>query len=608
MTYLRPSVRRRSIGVLVILALVATIIVTTVSASDRASAATVLPAPTGITATRDTTNPKNFTVAWKAVTGTDHYNVSVFYASTDHVMIVPGSATKLAVTGVDYTTQYRITVSTRAKDGTGSTSGYIWLNPAVPGAATKVLVTRDPAGANVSASWAAPTWPGYQGTTGYRVVVTRMSDGVNVSDTTVKPTVTTFAMGGLDPTRSYSVKIAAVNPYGSGPVATTLVGSNLPNSPTATSAIRDLADPSVVHVTWAAPAFTGASPLTRYEMVTVDNGVTTTVTVAGTDTKADTKILNTNSGNVGVRACNTQGCSYLGTKANVVPAGTIVPVGDATSTNPVVAITQATDGVITVETTGVVGSTAAYPRLYVEVKPTLANGGFADFQWGQNGATKMVFQTVPTGTYDTVVYGADDAGNRKELARKVIVTGGDGTMADGDWEVVMGKADIRNNRIDMPYSGENRVLSLAPRSSQDMVLTTTATLQSGWGYGIWFRTSNDAEGISGFSFQYDPMWNDHFIIRQWYKGSECSTPIANTPFPSRMVVNAAHRITVVAKGDSVFATTDGMEVFRLDSLSAAVAKSPCHYPMPAGTRIGFRTWATTSASFVGTFTGTTLTH
>jgi hypothetical protein len=45
---------------------------------------------------------------------------------------------------------------------------------------------------------------------------------------------------------------------------------------------------------------------------------------------------------------------------------------------------------------------------------------------------------------------------------------------------------------------------------------------------------------------------------------------------------------------------DGQEVFRVNSLAAAAATSPCKYPLPQGTHIGFRTWNTSPSTFVGT--------
>jgi hypothetical protein len=205
-----------------------------------------------------------------------------------------------------------------------------------------------------------------------------------------------------------------------------------------------------------------------------------------------------------------------------------------------------------------------------------------------------------------VAYGVDDK-VKTELARKVIVVGGDGLVTANEWEVVSGKAKITDGKIEMPYNGENRVLSTRPRTSSDVVLTTDARLDKGWGYGVFFKTDLDSAGrLNGYSFQYDPMWGNRFIIRHWYRGQECAQPLAATAFPSDMAVNATHRLVVVAQGDSLWASIDGRRVFNVTSLTDALAKEPCHWPAPTGTRIGFRTWQVTTASFTGTFLGTSV--
>jgi hypothetical protein len=128
----------------------------------------------------------DFTVSWNAVPGVHHYNVSVYWSGQDHVTIVPAGTTSLRVDGVDLRTTYRITVSSRDTAGVGSTTGPIWLNPAVPGAPRSFVVTREPTAVDVR--WDAPSWPGYTPISGYHVVVTRLSDKVDVTDTVVTAT------------------------------------------------------------------------------------------------------------------------------------------------------------------------------------------------------------------------------------------------------------------------------------------------------------------------------------------------------------------------------------------------------------------------------------
>lgn len=567
------------------------------SVAPTVAAPKVLPAPTGVTATRDSSKPNDFRVEWKTVPGAvDHYNVSVKANGRDDVTIVRGGTNKLDVTGVDYKTTYRITVSSRDVAGLGTTSGTVVLNPVVPGAPTGFKVARSSTLTDMSASWVAPAWAGYGSFKGYAVQLKRLSDAKLIIDTTTSNT--SIKATSLDPKRTYSLTVTPVNGYGTGPAVATNLNSAVPGSPTGTVVVRDEKDPAIVHVTWKAPAWTGTSDITGYEVVYGSN--TLNRMLKSKELTADVTIPYTITGLVAVRACNGSGCGYLGTTAKAPVKGAVIPQGEATSTNPFVGIEEK-DGTITVETRDTIGSTALYPRLFVQVKPTMANGGFTDSQWGQNGAQVMTFGIVPTGTYSTYVYGVAADGKQTELARKVHVIGSAGELESGEWKVIRGKADIKGNRIDMPYDGENRVMSTRKRTSQDMVLSTTATLKSGWGYGVWFRSSVDSSNlVSGYTFQYDPKYGNKFILRHWSKGSECGTPLAATPFPAGFKENIAHHVVVVAKGDTVWASVDGQEIFRVNSLAAAIKASPCAYPAPTGTGIGFRTWSTSPSFFVGT--------
>lgn len=555
-----------------------------------------LVAPTGLKAVRDAANPNDFTISWNAVAGDlHHYNVSVYQNGVDDVTVVPAGTTTLAVTGVDLSTTYRITVGSRDVNGEGATTGYYWLYPALPGSVLGLTATREAAGDTATVAWKAPNRPGYTAIEAYDLVVTRLVDSVVVfKQSSLEMSAT---IKDLDPTRAYSVKVTAANSLGAGPVATTTIATDRPGTPTGLLAERDVDNPAVVHLRWTAPAAPGASAVTGYEVVYGTGYLKDTQPTK--TTFADVPLDAKRNGVVAVRACNDKGCGYISAVVTVLATGrTATP--ETTTTNPSVLISYDT-GVISVQTTDVIGSTALYPRLVVRISPTIENGGFRDTQWGQNGAKVMTFRIVPAGNFTITVHGVSDAGTETELARKVIVTEGYGTLSAKEWQLIFGQAKISATSIDMSNAGENRVLSVKPLSSPDMVLTTDATLRSGWGYGVWFRASLDAnKQVAGYTFQYDPMYGNAFIIRHWYQGKECGTPLAKTPFPKDFAINAQHRLVVVAKGDSIWASVDGKEVFRLDSLSKAIAASPCKYPAPTGTRIGFRSWNSTSAVFENT--------
>ncbi len=566
--------------------------------TSRPAVVTVLPAPTGLKAVRNSANPNDFVISWNPITdpALHHYNVSVFQNNTDNVTVVPAGTNSLAVTGVNLSTTYRITVGSRDVNGEGTTTGYYWLYPVLPGSVLGLSAQRNLTDPTLgSVAWNPPTRPGYGPITQYDLTVTRMVDSVVVMKQSSLET--TASLAALDPARSYSVKVTATNAYGVGPVATTTIVSDRPGTPTGASAVRDADNPAVVHVKWIAPTAVGAGPITSYQVVYGTGYLKDTIEVGAVNV-AEVSLDPTRNGVVAVRACNVTGCGYISNTVTVLATGRTAEA--ATTTNPEVFISYET-GVVSVQTTDVIGSTALYPRLVVRIAPTTENGGFRDTQWGQNGARVMTFRVVPPGNYTIIVSGVAADGTETELARKVVVAEGYGTLTPDQWQIVSGKAIIAPGSIDMNTSGENRVLSVKPLPSPDMVLTTEATLRTGWGYGVWFRTGFDAQNrIYGYTFQYDPMCGNAFIIRHWYQGKECSTALAKTPFPKGFDINGTHQLVVVAKGDSMWASVDGVEVFRVNSLSAAIAASPCQYPAPQGTRIGFRTWNSTSAVFLNT--------
>lgn len=178
----------------------------------------------------------------------------------------------------------------------------------------------------------------------------------------------------------------------------------------------------------------------------------------------------------------------------------------------------------------------------------------------------------------------------------------DGVQTAADWKVVSGKATLSGTTVDVSIAGETRITSLRERRSSDVVVTTTATLRGGQGYGIWTRASlQDPAGVSGYSFQYDAVYGNAFVLRQWSAGKECTVPLKVTKMPADLAVYSPHKLVVTAAGDSISATLDGVAVFDLPKLAATVAASSCKLPLPAGTDAGFRTWgAGTSALFVDT--------
>ena len=124
---------------------------------------------------------------------------------------------------------------------------------------------------------------------------------------------------------------------------------------------------------------------------------------------------------------------------------------------------------------------------------------------------------------------------------------------------LMGGWSVVNGKLVPTSSGENR-LGFGSTSWTDVQIDVSATLDSGRGYGLYFRDNGKA-AISGYCFQFDPGWSGgSFIVRKVVNGAE-SAPIASAPMPAGFkVYGVAHALTVVAVGPHIVCKVDGVTV------------------------------------------------
>ena len=122
----------------------------------------------------------------------------------------------------------------------------------------------------------------------------------------------------------------------------------------------------------------------------------------------------------------------------------------------------------------------------------------------------------------------------------------------GTWKVV-------NGRLVPTTSGENR-LAFGDKAWTDVKLDVNATLNSGRGYGVYFRSDGKA-AISGYCFQFDPGFSPpSFVVRKVVKGAE-SAPIASAPMPAGYSkYGTPHSITINAVGSHIVVQIDGVTV------------------------------------------------
>ena len=151
-------------------------------------------------------------------------------------------------------------------------------------------------------------------------------------------------------------------------------------------------------------------------------------------------------------------------------------------------------------------------------------------------------------------------------------------------KVLSGKWVIAHDVMKNIGDGEARV-AFGDNGWKDCHLTLSATLNSGRGYGVYYRSDGKA-AISGYVFQYDPGFgHGAFLVRKVAAGVE-SPPIASVGIPAGFpVYDVPHQIRISAVGDEQNIFVDGNKVLTLTDPTFSYGSA------------GLRTWDNTRAEF-----------
>ncbi|MBM3150983.1 MAG: DUF1080 domain-containing protein [Chloroflexi bacterium] len=149
------------------------------------------------------------------------------------------------------------------------------------------------------------------------------------------------------------------------------------------------------------------------------------------------------------------------------------------------------------------------------------------------------------------------------------------------WTVISGDWKIRDGRL-CGGPGEGRIFAPIPDLDDYEVTLSGAKLDTGNGYGLYFRASN-FKAVNGYTFQYDPGASG-YLFRRWYQGNEFY-PQASVRLSNYNYYDSSHEIKVRAQGDTYTAFVDGQQVYQVKNANY----------LSGG--IGLRTWTTTRACF-----------
>lgn len=532
------------------------------------------PATKKVTVTRATEDPKKVQIGWLPVTGATRFNVSVFDGTEETVTSVPGTATTHSLMRSEPCVRLRVKISSRDSSGAGGTSGNVWLNSLAPGGVSALKAERVAGSTDIAVSWLPPAWLGHGAAGNYRVQLVRSGDNAVLTDTTV--TETTARVPDVDPTKTYNVQVTAQNGFGSCATAKLKVGTNKPGPVAKLKAVRDAATPTKVSVTWDPPSYAGTGGITHYMIGYGPEKVTTWTKVSGTTTAATLNLDSVRNWVVQVQGVNEFGDSPAASvKLNITAA-----VGTP-AVKPGITLTQI-GAKIQVKLTSKIGAYKEYPKLVVRVRPTIDPEGFVDEHWGENGAQTLNFGDLPFGLYTVQISGANAAGEM-EWARQTFQIGDGGLLKSSDWQLAVAASSP---------GGDLSVVSAKDRTGSDSALLGTVVIREGRGFGVWTRTGVSGGAVTGYLLEYDPKYvatgAPSMVLQTYVKGVRCGDPVAVTKLPAALS-NSSHRVMLVAKGDSLYATVDDIVMVNIAKLTSAVSTAKC-MTAPTGQQVGLRVW------------------
>ena len=172
-----------------------------------------------------------------------------------------------------------------------------------------------------------------------------------------------------------------------------------------------------------------------------------------------------------------------------------------------------------------------------------------------------------------------------------------GVTAIEAWSVMTRGDDFAfgsDGAVTVSGSGERQALAAAEPSTRARIEFLGALMTRGNGWGAVFHGAQDGRGrLEGFVFQIDPGYRGgRFVLRQRANGRE-TRPLMVTEPPAGFDFRAGHDVVLDVDGATMTARIDGVEVMRVDDLSAAARAAGSSQPARTDGVAGLRLWHTT---------------
>jgi hypothetical protein len=152
------------------------------------------------------------------------------------------------------------------------------------------------------------------------------------------------------------------------------------------------------------------------------------------------------------------------------------------------------------------------------------------------------------------------------------------------WQIINGKWVIKDGKLCGGPGGEGKIFAPIPGAKNYVVSLKGAKLDSGNGYGLFFR-ANNFQNVSGYDFQYDPGFQG-YIFREWYNGYEYAPPSQGRyTLNNANYYSQAHDIKMVVQDSTYTAYVDDQKVYSVTD------------PTYSQGGIGLRVWDSTTVCF-----------
>lgn len=158
------------------------------------------------------------------------------------------------------------------------------------------------------------------------------------------------------------------------------------------------------------------------------------------------------------------------------------------------------------------------------------------------------------------------------------------TSDSGSWMTTSGNWSFSDAGLQNTGGGENRIFQDALNGQTSYAVEFTGTLHQSQGWGVWLSAGLDPHNhVSGYTFQYDPGWNpDSYLLRRWNDNHESVLMQVDLDVD----YDQAHQFRLEVDDGDFRAYEDNVLVMAFADLTEH-----------DGNLIGFRTWASSLASF-----------